>query len=70
MASDVEKRPGGGGLRLGHGVAAVAVGVVGVLIAFWVLSAIAGLVWGVVKVVVIVAVVAGVLYLLMGRGRR
>ena len=66
MAGEVEPR-GGGGLRAVDGVLLVAVGVVGVLIAFWVLSAVAGFVWGLVKLVVVVALVLGVLYLLLGR---
>jgi hypothetical protein len=53
-----------------HTLAVVAVGVVGVLIAFWVLSSIAGLISGLVKVVVIVAVLAGLVWLLAGRRRR
>jgi hypothetical protein len=69
MAEDVEKRRGGGGLRLMDGVLLVAVGVVGVLVAFWILSAIAGFLWGLVKIVVLVALVVGVLYLLLGRRR-
>jgi hypothetical protein len=58
MTREVEKR-GGGGLR--------AVGVVGVLVAFWALSVVAGFVWGVVKLVVVVGVLLGVLSLLLGR---
>ncbi len=69
MAKDVEQRKGGGGLRLMDGVLLVVVGVVGVLVAFWVLSAVAGFLWGLVKVVVLVALVVGVLYLLAGRRR-
>jgi hypothetical protein len=68
MAKDVEQRKGGG-LRLMDGVLLVVVGVVGVLVAFWVLSAVAGFLWGLVKVVVLVALVVGVLYLLAGRRR-
>ena len=59
-----------GGLRPLHTLAVVAVGVVGVLIAFWVLSSIAGLIWGVVKVVVILAVLGGLVWLLLGRRHR
>jgi hypothetical protein len=58
------------GLRPLHTLAVVAVGVVGVLVAFWALSFIVGIVWGIVKVAVIVAVVAGVVWLFMGRRRR
>ncbi|MGH9081969.1 MAG: hypothetical protein ACRDY3_06610 [Acidimicrobiales bacterium] len=68
MARSVERRRGGG-LRPGHGLAVAAVAVVGVLVAFWALSFIAGILWGVVKVVVIVAVVAGLVRLLV-RHRR
>jgi hypothetical protein len=45
----------------------VAVGVIGVLIAFWVLSFIAGLLWSLVKLAVIVALVFGVLWFFLGR---
>jgi hypothetical protein len=69
MAGEVEKQQGGGGLRVADGVLLVAVGVVGVLVAFWILSAVAGILWGLVKVVVLVALVVGVLYLLVGRRR-
>ena len=80
MARDVEPDTRGGRqdvpqrrsnrLRPMHTLAVVAVGVVGVLIAFWVLSSIAGLIWGLVKVVVIVAVLAGLVCLFLGRRRR
>ena len=68
MAGDIEKRKSGG-LRVVDGVVLVAVGVVGVLIAFWVLSAVAGVVWGLIKIVILVAIVVGVLWLLLGRRR-
>lgn len=58
-----------GGLRVLDGVALVAVGVVGVLVAFWVLSAIAGVLWGLVKLVVVVGLVLGLLWLLVRRRR-
>ncbi len=77
MAHEVEPQTRGsspqrrsGGLRPLHALAVVAVGVVGVLIAFWVLSSIAGMIWGIVKVVAIVAVVGGLVWLLAGRRRR
>jgi hypothetical protein len=69
MSGQVEKR-GGGGLKLVDGVALVVVGVIGVVVAFWILGAIAGFLWGLVKVVVLVAIVVGVVYLLVGRRRR
>lgn len=68
MAGEVEKR-GSGGLRMADGLVLVAVGVVGVLVAFWVLSAVAGLIWAVVKFAVLIAVVAGILWLLFRRRR-
>lgn len=66
MTGDVEKH-GGGGLRLVDGAILVAVGVVAVVVAFWILGAIAGLIWAVVKIAVVVALVVGALYLLVGR---
>jgi hypothetical protein len=69
MAKDIEKRRTGG-LRPAHTLAVVAVGVVGVLVAFWALSFIAGIVWGLVKVVVILAVLGSLVWLLVGRRRR
>ena len=68
MGSDVEKGKDDG-LRLADGVLLVGVGVVGVLVAFWLLSVVAGFVWGLVKLVIIVALVAGVLSLLLRRRR-
>jgi hypothetical protein len=54
---------------MADGLVLVAVGVVGVLVAFWVLSAVAGLIWAVVKFAVLIAVVAGILWLLFRRRR-
>lgn len=76
MRHEVDEARGGaprhrsGGIRPMHTLAVVAVGVVGVLIAFWALSSIAGFVWGLVKVVIIIAVLAGLVWLLVGRRRR
>lgn len=76
MSREVDRKTSGevqrrrsGGLRPLHTLAVVAVGVVGVLIAFWVLSSIAGIVWGLVKVVIILAVLGGLVWLLLGRHR-
>lgn len=68
MAKDVEPRRGGG-LRFADGLALVVVGVVGVIVAFWILGAVVGVAWEFVKVIVLVAVVVGVLWLLLGRRR-
>ncbi|HEY5245300.1 MAG TPA: hypothetical protein VIJ60_06495 [Acidimicrobiales bacterium] len=68
MAGDIEKRKSGG-LRAVDGVVLVAVGVVGVIVAFWVLGAVAGILWGLIKIVILVAIVVGILWLLVGRRR-
>jgi hypothetical protein len=68
MSTDVQRRSGGS-IRPFHGVAAVVVAVVGVLIAFWALSTLAGLIWFVIKLGVVVGLVVGVLWLLVGRHR-
>ena len=67
MATTEDKRSGLGMTKV---LLLVAVGVVGVLVAFWILSFIAGLIWSVVKIALLVAVIAGVLYLLVGRRSR
>lgn len=59
-----------GGLRPLHTLGVVALGVVGVIVAFWVLSSIVGLVWAFVKVAVLVALVGGAVWLLLLRRRR
>jgi uncharacterized membrane protein YeaQ/YmgE (transglycosylase-associated protein family) len=64
MATTEDKRSGLGMTKI---LLLVAVGVVGVLVAFWILSFIAGLIWGIVKIALLVAVIAAVLYLLVGR---
>lgn len=65
--AQTEKRKG---LSFTELVVLVAVGVVGVIFAFWVLSFVAGFIWGLIKLAVIVVVVAGVLWLLLFRKRR
>lgn len=68
MSNEVEKRKGGG-LRLVEGLALVAVGVVGVLIAISVVGFVLHVVWDLIGIVVVVAVVAAVLHLFL-RSRR
>ncbi len=46
-----------------HTFAMVVVGVVGVIIAFWILSSIAGFIFEIVKIAVIVALIAGAFWL-------
>lgn len=67
MAQDTKS--GGGRLSLFELALLVAVGVVGVVVAFAVLGFVVGLVWQVVKVAVVVALVVGLLWLLLGRRR-
>lgn len=76
MSSSVDRRTDGRvdrrrsrGLRPLHTLAVVAIGVVGVLVAFWALSFIVGIVAGLVKVVVILAIIGGAVWL-FGRRRR
>jgi hypothetical protein len=64
MAGKTRGRIGGGEL-----VALVVVGVFAVIVAFWLLSFIAGFVWAIVKLAIVVALVALVLRLLVGRRR-
>jgi hypothetical protein len=49
-------------MTFSHAVAMTAVGVVGILIAFWILSSIAGITFFFVKVAFIVAAIAGVFW--------
>jgi uncharacterized protein (DUF983 family) len=69
MAKDVQQRKSGA-IRPAHTLTLVVVGVIGVVVGFWVLSSIAGVLWGFVKVVVILAVLAGLAWMLLGRRRR
>jgi hypothetical protein len=56
-------------MTFSHAVAMTAVGVVGILIAFWILSSLAGIFLFFVKVAVIIAAIAGVFWL-VSRFRR
>jgi len=57
------------GLRLTDLVLLIVLGVVGIVVAFWLLSFIAGIIWWFAKMAILVAVVGGVLYLLVSRRR-
>lgn len=59
-----------GGVRPRHVLGVTLAAAVGILVAFWALSFIAGVVWMLVKAAVVVAVVGGVLWLLVRRRRR
>jgi hypothetical protein len=52
-----------------HGLTLVALGVVAVIIAIWVVGLLAGFVWGVIKVVVLIGLVAALLWFFFGRSR-
>jgi hypothetical protein len=58
----VEPKQGKTPMTFSHAVAMTAVGVVGILIAFWILSSLAGIILFFVKVAVIIAAIAGVFW--------
>ncbi len=62
-------RPRGGGLRPLQTLAMVAIGVLAVVVAFGVLHFIVGVIAILVKLVVVLAVIAAVAWLLLGRRR-
>jgi multisubunit Na+/H+ antiporter MnhB subunit len=68
MTEGIEDRKGTG-LRLVDGIILVVVGVVGVVVAFWVLGHIVGIIWGLIKIAVVVVVIVAVLALLLRRRR-
>ena len=57
-------------VRLGAAVAVTALVAVGVVVALWVLSAIAHLILGALTAVVVVVLIVGAVWLFAGRGRR
>ncbi|HTU36424.1 MAG TPA: hypothetical protein VMF35_00320 [Acidimicrobiales bacterium] len=69
MSRDVESRQSKTPMTFGHAVAMTAVAVVGIIVAFWILSSLAGIVLFFVKLAVIVALIAGVFWL-VSRFRR
>jgi uncharacterized membrane protein len=69
VSKEVSKRESKKPLTVRHGAAVVAVGVVGALVAFWVLSSIVGIVFFIVKVAVVVGLIGGVIWL-VNRFRR
>jgi hypothetical protein len=62
VSKDVTSQEGKTPMSFTHAVAMTAVAVVGVLIAFWLLSSVIGIIWFFVKIIAIVAVVAGVFW--------
>ena len=65
MSKDVSsrEREGKTPMSFSHAVAMTAVGVVGILVAFWILSSLAGVILFFVKVAVIIAAIAAVFWL-------
>jgi hypothetical protein len=69
VSKEVSRRESKKPLTVRHSAAMVAVGVVGVIVAFVVLHAIAGIIFFFVKLAVVVALIAAVFWLI-GRSRR
>jgi hypothetical protein len=63
VSKDVSSREGKKPVSFSHAVAMTAVGVVGVIVAFWILASLAGIILFFVKIAVIVALIAGVFWL-------
>jgi cobalamin biosynthesis protein CobD/CbiB len=59
VSKEVSRQESKKPVSMAHGAAMVAVGVVGALIAFWVLSSIVGIIFFIVKIAVLVGLVAG-----------
>ena len=64
MSKEVVRRETKRPLTVRHGAAVVAVGILGAIIAFWVLSSIVGIIFFFVKLAVVVALIAGVFWLI------
>ena len=62
MSKDVERREGKTPMTFTHAVAMTAVAVVGLIVAFWILSSLAGIFFFFVKVAVVIALIAGVFW--------
>jgi hypothetical protein len=69
VSKDVSSREAKKPVSFSHAVAMTAVGVVGVIVAFWILASLAGIFLFFVKVAVIIALIAGVFWL-VSRFRR
>ena len=59
----MEPRQGKTPMTFTHAVAMTAVGVVGIIVAFWILSSLAGIIFFFLKVAVVVALIAVVFWL-------
>ena len=63
VSKDVTSKEGKKPVSFSHAVAMTAVGVVGVIVAFWILASLAGIILFFVKIAVIIALIAGVFWL-------
>jgi hypothetical protein len=62
VSKDVERREGKTPMTFTHAVAMTAMAVVGLIVAFWILSSLAGIFFFFVKVAVVIALIAGVFW--------
>ena len=63
MSKDVERKEGKTPMTFTHAVAMTAVAVVGIIVAFWILSSLVGVIFFFVKIAVVVALIAAVFWL-------
>lgn len=64
MTKEIVRRETKQPLTVRHGAAVVAVGIIGAIIVFWVLSSIVGIIFFFVKLAVVVALIVGVVWLI------
>jgi F0F1-type ATP synthase assembly protein I len=62
VSKDVERRESKTPMTFTHAVAMTAVAVVGLIVAFWILSSLAGIFFFFLKVAVVIALIAGVFW--------
>jgi Flp pilus assembly protein TadB len=62
VSRDVESREGKTPMTFTHAVAMTAVGVVGLIVAFWILSSLAGIIFFFVKIAAVIALIAAVFW--------
>jgi len=63
VSKDVSNREGKKPVTFSHAVAMTVVGVVGVIVAFWIIGGVFSIIWFFVKIAVIIALIAGVFWL-------
>jgi pilus assembly protein TadC len=63
VSKDVERKEGKTPMTFTHAVAMTAVAVVGIIVAFWILSSLAGVIFFFVKIAVVIALIAAVFWL-------